>query len=54
MFKMDVVEKNGENPWQLGKWFVSKEEFIGNEYPPYCSGTAYVTTISSMKLVTCL
>ncbi|XP_053164897.1 beta-1,3-galactosyltransferase 5-like [Hemicordylus capensis] len=24
------------------KWFVSKEEYPGNYYPPFCSGTGYV------------
>ncbi|NWU70488.1 B3GT5 galactosyltransferase, partial [Pterocles burchelli] len=24
------------------KWYVSREEYPGNTYPPFCSGTGYV------------
>lgn len=27
---------------QNNKWFVSKEEYPGDRYPPFCSGTGYV------------
>lgn len=33
------------------KWFMSEEEYPRSDYPPYCSGTAYVTTIETMKIV---
>ena len=36
---------------ELGKWFLTESEFSGEEFPPYCSGTAYVTTVASMKIV---
>ncbi|XP_042313766.1 beta-1,3-galactosyltransferase 5-like [Sceloporus undulatus] len=26
----------------ISKWYVSKEEYPGNTYPPFCSGTGYV------------
>ena len=35
----------------VGKWFLTKEEFSGDEFPPFCSGTAYVTNVATMKLV---
>ena len=33
------------------KWFVTKEEFSGDEYPPYCAGPVYVTKIKTMKKI---
>ncbi|NXT27516.1 B3GT5 galactosyltransferase, partial [Syrrhaptes paradoxus] len=26
----------------MSKWYVSREEYPGNTYPPFCSGTGYV------------
>ena len=31
------------------KWFVTIEEFSGEEYPPYCAGPVYLTKIKTMK-----
>ena len=33
------------------KWFVTKKEFSGDEYPPYCAGPIYVTNIKTMKKI---
>ncbi len=30
---------------------MTKEEYPREDFPPYCSGTAYLTTIPSMKLI---
>jgi len=30
---------------------VTKEEFEGDSYPPYCAGWAYVTNLNAIKLV---
>ena len=42
-------ERNKDGP--RGKWFISKEEYPRDEYPPYCSGNAYLTTIGTMKII---
>ncbi len=47
IFCFPVRDKNSPR----GKWFLTKEEYSRDEFPPYCSGTAYVTTISSMKMI---
>lgn len=31
------------------KWYVSEEEFPGEAFPTYCSGSAYVTTVASVR-----
>ena len=33
------------------KWFVTKEEFSGDEYPSYCAGPVYITKIGTMKKI---
>ena len=33
------------------KWFVTKEEFSGYEYPIYCTGGVYVTKIKTMMKI---
>ena len=33
------------------KWYVTREEYNEEEYPPYCSGSAYVTKIKTMKRI---
>jgi hypothetical protein len=30
------------------KWLLTPEEYPREEFPPYCSGTAYLTTIDTM------
>jgi len=45
--KKTVRDKNSPR----GKWFLTKEEYPRDDFPPYCSGTAYLTTIPSMKLI---
>ena len=33
------------------KWFVTREDFSGDEYPPYCAGPVYVTKIKTMRKI---
>ena len=33
------------------KWFVSREEYSRDDFPNYCSGTAYVTNLDTVKNV---
>ena len=42
-------ERHKDGP--RGKWFITKEEYPRDEYPPYCSGTVYLTTIDTMKII---
>ena len=43
----------GNKPWrnETGKWYVTKEEYAADEYPPYCAGPAYLTKIKTMKKI---
>ena len=42
-------ERDKDGP--LGKWFISEEEYPRSKYPPYCSGSTYLTTINTMELI---
>ena len=33
------------------KWFVTEEEYSGLDYPLYCGGWAYVTTVPTVRSV---
>ena len=44
-----VPERDPDGP--RGKWFVTEEEYPRDDYPPYCSGTVYLTTIDTMKII---
>ena len=33
------------------KWYVTKEEYSRDEYPPYCAGPIYVTKIKTMRKI---
>ena len=33
------------------KWYVTRDEYRGEKYPPYCSGSVYVTKIKTMKKI---
>ena len=33
------------------KWHVTKEEYNEEEYPPYCDGPVYVTTLETMRKI---
>ena len=43
----------GYTPWRhkTGKWYVTKEEYAADEYPPYCAGPVYLTKIKTMKRI---
>ena len=43
----------GNKPWrnETTKWYVTKEEYAADEYPPYCAGPAYLTKIKTMKKI---
>ena len=36
---------------KTGKWYVTKEEYEEDEYPPYCAGPVYVTKIMTMRKI---
>lgn len=38
---------------QKSKWYVSNGEYFPNQYPSYCSGWAYITTIDTIKKLLC-
>ena len=51
-FFLCFVIKNGHPSRNIGsKWYVSYDEFQGTIYPNYCSGSAYVTKIETMKKI---
>ena len=39
----------GAEPMRAGKWRVTKEEFPGNKYPPYCIGFMTVCSLSDSR-----
>lgn len=35
----------------LKKWFLTKDEYPEDSFPPYCSGTAYLTNIETIRSI---
>ena len=51
-FFLCFVVRNGYPRRDIqSKWYVSKDEFRGRAYPNYCSGSAYITRIRTMKKI---
>ena len=51
-FFLCFVVRNGHPKRNIkNKWYVSYDEFQGMVYPNYCSGSAYVTQIETMKKI---
>ena len=51
-FFLCFVVRNGYPRRDIqSKWYVSKDEFRGLAYPNYCSGSAYITRIRTMKKI---
>ena len=51
-FFLCFVVRNGHPKRNIkNKWYVSYDEFQGMVYPNYCSGSAYVTKIETMKMI---
>ena len=44
-YGMKVMREQGN------KWYVSKEQYGDDEFPPYCSGSAYVMTMKALLLM---
>ena len=49
-FLCQVLDREPERE-ETSKWFLTEEEYSGSDFPLYCAGWAYVTTVPTVSAV---